>query len=67
VAYYRGGDVASSQRAFEEALRLDSSSGLSYFLMGCALAKLGQVDAAENHFRQARSIDPRYASWRAAR
>lgn len=67
VAYYRRGDFASSQRALEKAVRLDSSSALSYFLMGCALAKLGQTDAAESHFRQARSIDPSCASWRAAR
>jgi tetratricopeptide (TPR) repeat protein len=65
TAYYRRGDYASSGRALQEALRLDNASGLSYFLMGCALAKLGQVEAAESHFRQAQSIDPRYAVGRA--
>lgn len=61
TAYYRKGDYASAQTALEQALSLDKSSPLSYFLMGCTLVKLGQPEAAEIHFRRARVIDPRYA------
>ncbi|MEN6450449.1 MAG: tetratricopeptide repeat protein [Thermoguttaceae bacterium] len=60
AAYYRAGDYPSSQLALQQALSLDKSSALSYLLMGCTLAKLGQQQAAENHFRQARTLDPRY-------
>lgn len=61
VAYYRLGDCPSSQVALQKALSLDKSSPLSYFLMGCTLAKLGRFESAEAHFRQAQAIDPRYA------
>ena len=60
AAHYRLGDYKSSQVALQQALSLDKSSALSYLLMGCTLAKLGQGEAAEAHFRQARSLDPRY-------
>ncbi len=42
AAYYRTGDYKSSQVALQQALSLDKSSALSYLLMGCTLAKLGQ-------------------------
>jgi tetratricopeptide (TPR) repeat protein len=61
VARYRQGDYKSSQTALQQALSLDKSSALSYFLMGCTLAKLGQSEAAQTHFRQAQQIDPKYA------
>ncbi|MFH1920456.1 MAG: tetratricopeptide repeat protein, partial [Planctomycetota bacterium] len=61
TAYYRLGDYESSQVALQQALSLDKSSALSYFLMGCTLVKLGQPAVAETHFRQARTLDPRYA------
>ena len=64
VAYYRLGDYRSSQVALQQALSLDKSSALTYFLMGCTLAKLGQSEAAETHFRHAQAIDPRYAARR---
>jgi Flp pilus assembly protein TadD len=60
AAYYRLGDYESSQVVLQQALSLDKSSALSYFLMGCTLAKLGQTAAAETHFRQARRLDARY-------
>ncbi len=60
AAHYRLGDYESSQVVLQQALSLDKSSGLSYFLMGCTLAKLGQLTAAETHFGQARRLDPRY-------
>ena len=64
TAYYRRGDYKSSQLALQHALSLDKSSALSYFLLGCTLVKLGQSEAAETCFRQARVIDPRYAAQR---
>ena len=60
TAYYRLGDYAASQHVLGQALSLDKSSALSYFLMGCTLAKTGQSEAAEAHFRQAHRIDSRY-------
>jgi len=60
TAYYRLGDYQSSQLALQQALSLDKSSGLSYFLMGCTLAKLGQQEAARTHWKQARMLNPRY-------
>jgi tetratricopeptide (TPR) repeat protein len=60
AAHYRLGDYKSSQVSLQQALSLDKSSALSYLLMGCTLAKLGQAEAAEAHFREARALDPRY-------
>lgn len=60
AAHYRLGYYKSSQVALQQALSLDKSSALSYLLMGCTLAKLGQGEASEAHFREARALDPRY-------
>jgi len=60
AAYYRLGDYRSSQVALQQALSLDKSSALAYFLMGCTLARLGQAESAETHFRQAQALDSRY-------
>ena len=59
AAYYRSGDYQSSQVALQQALSLDKSSALAYLLMGCTLAKLGQQQAADDHFRRP-PLDPRY-------
>ena len=64
VAHYRLGDYQSSQVALQQALSLDKSAALSYFLMGCTLAKLDQFESADAHFRQARIIDPSYSASR---
>lgn len=61
TAHYRRGDYSASQTALQQALSLDNSSALSYFLMGCTLSKLGQTAAAEEHFRQAQKRDPRFS------
>ena len=61
TAYYRLGDYRSSQVALQQALSLDKSSALSYFLMGCTMVKLGETTAAEGYFRQARRLNPKYA------
>jgi len=60
TAYYRLGDYPSAQVLLQQALSLDRSRALTYLLMGCTLAKLGQPESAEAHFRQARTLDPRY-------
>jgi len=60
AAHYRLGDYRSSQVVLQQALSLDNSSALSYFLMGCTLVKLGQPAVAETYFRQARRLDPKY-------
>jgi len=61
AAYLRLGDHRSSQVALQQALSLDKSSALTYFLMGCTLAKLGQIESAQAHWRQAETMDSRYA------
>ncbi|MBI3467379.1 MAG: tetratricopeptide repeat protein [Planctomycetes bacterium] len=60
VAEYRQSNYAASQSALWQALSLDNSSGLSYFLMGCTLARLGQQAAADRHLAQARALDSRF-------
>ena len=59
TAYYRQGDYQGALSAFEQALSLDNSNGLSYLLMGCTLEKMGQADQARSHFEQAGRLDPR--------
>ena len=58
---YRLGDYPAARQSLEEAIALDKTQALSYFLMGSTLLKLGQPEAAERHFQQARRLDPRYA------
>jgi len=60
IAHYRLGDYRSAQVSLQQALSLDRSRALTYLLMGCTLAKLGQRESAEAYFRQARTLDPRY-------
>jgi tetratricopeptide (TPR) repeat protein len=60
AAHYRQGDYRASQVALQQALSLDKSSPLTYLLMGCTLRRLGQIEAAESHLRQAQTMDPRY-------
>ena len=61
AALYRSGDYSSSQVALQQALSLDNSSALSYFLLGCVSEKLGDADAAESHFARATELDPTLA------
>jgi len=58
AAYYRQGDYESSQLVLQQALSLDKSDALAYFLLGCTHTKLGQSDAATTCFTEARRIDP---------
>lgn len=64
TAYYRRGDCRSSQVALQQALSLDKSNALSYFLLGCTQVKLGETEAAERCFRQAQLLDPKYTTRR---
>jgi len=64
VAHYRLGNYESSQVALQQALSLDNSAAVSYFLMGCTQVKLGQSESADANFRQARAIDPTYSARR---
>ena len=61
AACYRRTDYRAAQSALKQALLLDKGNPLSYFLMGCTLVKLGEQSAAEEFFRQARLLDPKYA------
>ena len=61
AALYRMEKYASSQVALQQALSLDNSSALSYFLMGCVSEKLGDAEEAESHFRRATELDPTLA------
>src|SRR5262249_26032630 len=58
TAYYHLGDYRSAQRALEQAVSLDNSSGLAYVLLGCTLEKLGNQSAAKASMEQARRLDP---------
>ncbi len=64
VACYRCGDYESSQVVLQQALSLDNTNALTYFLQGCTLSKLGKSEAATAHLRQAATLDPRYAQRR---
>lgn len=61
TAYYRQGDYLSSQLVLRQALSLDKSDALAYFLLGCTHDKLGQSGDAEACFAEARRIDPSLA------
>lgn len=64
TAQYRLGDFKSAKQSLQQAVALDKSHPLSYFLLGSTLTKLGQSEAAEAYFRQAQRLDPRYAARR---
>ena len=60
TAQYRQEQWQAAHIAFEQALDLDNTNALAYFLMGSTLSKLGQAEAADWHHRRARQLDPRY-------
>ena len=66
TAQLLGGDFYQSQVACQQALSLDNSSALSYFLLGCTLLQLGQPDQAHWHFQQAQRLDPRFSEQRSS-
>ncbi|MBX3414867.1 MAG: tetratricopeptide repeat protein [Pirellulales bacterium] len=60
LAQYQSGDFQAAQSTLQQALRLDNSHALSYFLLGSALTRLGQREEAARHFAQARALDAKY-------
>jgi tetratricopeptide (TPR) repeat protein len=61
AAQYRLGDYQAAQVAIAQALSLDKSDALAYFLMGSTLVRLGQTTAAERQFAEAARLDPRFS------
>lgn len=61
LAYLRSDRAAEAETCLRRALRLDTSSALTYFLLGSCLERLGRTEAAERHFHQAARLDPRYS------
>jgi tetratricopeptide (TPR) repeat protein len=61
TAHYRRGEFESARSALAQAISLDNSDGLAYFLMGSTLAKLNQSEDAAWHFAEAARRDTRYA------
>jgi len=64
LAHYRCGDYHAARLALDQALSLDRSTALTYFLMGCTLLKLGELEAADKHLAQAYQLDPALAAAR---
>lgn len=63
-SYFRGGNLKASQVSLRQALSLDSRSGLTYFLMGQTLEKMGRREEAKRCLAQAQQLDPRLAAAR---
>ncbi len=61
TAQYRLCRWAAARDALQRAITLDNRDGLSYFLMGCTLNKLGLPQEAEPYLRQAQTLDRRFA------
>jgi tetratricopeptide (TPR) repeat protein len=59
--HYRQGDYRAAYESLSRAISLDKAHPLSYFLMGSTLRKLGEIDKAEWHFRQATELDPQFS------
>ena len=62
TAHYRRGEYQAAQIALRQALSLDKSDALSYFLMGSTLLKLGQSETAARCYAEAARLDPRFGS-----
>ena len=61
AAHQQQGDYQSAQSALRQALSLDNSSPLAYFLLGQSLQSLGQHEQARRNFQAAADLDGRYA------
>ena len=61
MAALRLGHNQEAEAALRQALSLDNSQALTYFLLGSVLDRLGKSDSAQWHLRQAAKLDGRYA------
>jgi predicted Zn-dependent protease len=57
TAHYRQGDYESSQVALQQALSLDNSDALTYFLMGAVRRKLGDHEGSAKSIARAQALD----------
>ncbi|GAB6165857.1 hypothetical protein JCM19992_18570 [Thermostilla marina] len=64
LALWRAGRLAQAKRDLDVAISLDKHNPLSYFLLGCVQAELGQQREAEANYRLAASLEPRFARYR---
>jgi tetratricopeptide (TPR) repeat protein len=62
MAQFQSGDYGAAQASLGRAIALDKSSALAYFLMGSALARMGESQAARPYFDEAARLDPRYCN-----
>ncbi len=61
AAQYRRGDYQAAQTELAQALSLDKTDALSYFLMSATLEKLDSHEAAARYRAEAARLDGRYA------
>jgi Tfp pilus assembly protein PilF len=61
VAHYRRSDFTAAKTALGQAIVLDNSDALAYFLMGHTLRRMGDEQAADEHFERSRQLDPTLA------
>jgi predicted Zn-dependent protease len=62
AAHYRRGEYQVAQTALAQALSLDKSDALAYFLMGSTLAKQNEHEAAAKYLAEAARLDVRFAN-----
>jgi tetratricopeptide (TPR) repeat protein len=62
TAHYRRGEYQAAQGALAQALSLDKSDALTYFLMGSVLDKLNDHDGAGRCYAEAARLDGRFAN-----
>ncbi len=60
MAQSQSGDFGGATASLGRAIALDKSNALAYFLMGSALARMGESEAARPYFDAAVQLDPRY-------
>jgi tetratricopeptide (TPR) repeat protein len=60
MAQYRSGQFAAAEASLKQAIALDKSNALAYFLMGSTLSREAQSEAARPYFDEAARLDPRF-------
>lgn len=66
LAHFRLGRFDASQVALQQALSLDNSDALAYFLLSATLSRMGRAEEAAWHLRRAREIEPKWFGSRGA-